>query len=474
MSYKLNVNIGADPAGSHKLLYNFPPIKYTMIGDGSATFESNTNNPAISMYNENANSTVNYTTRNLYLFSGPNVANNNFDGSFNIIPSNPTSSTNGLFFSPTQILMNNISQLYGTISHLLVIKSTSITTPNTDLYFVIPVSYTNTNQQNDSLDNLIIDISNSMVPGKVSTGNEMIGYMAFNNVLNDDSNIYYYTDAANNIYVFCQDVFYSPYLYSPPLPSTLSRISTIVDTSTRQIVGGIGQQGNAVTNINSKMTIPAGSELLISNYSSNVTASSIITKILDIVLASNTVKNTFYIDTMNYNISSDSSYEYVGCTVLDDGINGTTNGTSSGYDPNETKATMLIGIMAGAVISIALLATTPWLHWMVIQGLKDTSIAYDYFVCAETYIVGLPKPTSCNVKSKGIAGIDYILFGIYVVVAVILLGCGFGNASPNPDVNRGCQIASIMMGLLVYLLISAIKLSYKVDRSGENDDNLLV
>ena len=428
MSYVLNVNTAIDPSGLHKLIFNLPNIHYSLDSDGSGTFSSNTT--AITMFDHIANANVKYNTQNIYLYS-------NAPGTFyNDISINPVSTT----LSANKQMLIQSGYDYKLISHLLVI-SLQNTTNNGFMYFVLPMTYVNINFSIPDLDSLVRDMA---------TQTTSSGYVNFNNILNDGDSFYYHTGADNTKYIFCQTVYFSGYLVSPAIED-IDVFNKLAATAFKDL----GVEGSAIEYLKQQITqTSANNGKNAVQFTHSATGTTICSKIATVITTPN--NNNFFINTLNYDFSADSDYDYVGCTVIDDGVNGTTPDSAIGYDPNSTKTNILLSVLGGAIISIVILSISPVVHWSFVV-LGDGTFNYD--VVGKTYTIDDGYPAFGIFENK--SSLDIILFVIYIILAFIIFICGVAKADPNPIVNSNLLITGLMMFLLIIMIKSYLETYYE-------------
>jgi len=183
--------------------------------------------------------------------------------------------------------------------------------------------------------------------------------MNFNKVLNDSATFYYNEDSKGNTCVFLQDIYYSGNLGN----EIYNRLTD--EEKSKEATATLDIQGSAVRILNDKgQTVPylATPCSLIANIVGTQTLNSILA-----TTGTSTTTNNFYIDTMNYNVSADANYDYINCSILDDGANGTTADTSTAFDPDVKNQSRTTTIIVGVIIGCLALTVLPALIQLVQQ-----------------------------------------------------------------------------------------------------------
>lgn len=434
---KLKVTTDVDPDTKVKTItYNLPITQYTVNSDGSGSF---TKPDGSIKFNE-----IDYKPVSFYLFSEATDVDGNTraTGMWNSFFQDIYITPSGASLSPNLPVLKTTAKTYETISHLLVLNATNGTNI---MYFVIPVSFVSTNKSSDALDGLIIDISNNNPNGN---------YVNFNEILEDGNNFYYNTNV--DTIVFCQDVYFSMYLTNPPV-DVFNQQAKIAQAQIADSTGTLFDTGAA--NIFLATTYNSTGIVLATTCDTVSTGRSIYNSIM----GSTSAATTFHINTLNLSIEANSNYNFIGCTIIDDGINGKTPADTVSQAVVQTQTSAMLSMAVGVVLAIAAITITPTIHEILITSVNGWKIVkmgkHDYqYVKNNILMTPFNKPMfGDNIKSS----FDFVLIAIYVLVTFIMFWIAVSDGGANGvQSNINIKVATILMIILISVVPSTIKMYY--------------
>jgi uncharacterized membrane protein len=458
---KLYVTTNADTSTTNvkTITYNLPITQYTVNNNGSGSF---TKPDGSIKFNE-----IDYKPMSFYLFSEATdvdgksrTTQNTAAGMWNSFFQDIYITPSGASLSPNLPVLKTTAKTYETISHLLVLNA--INGVN-NMYFVIPVSFVSTNKSSDALDGLIIDISNNNTSGN---------YVNFNEILEDGNNFYYNTNA-NNTIAFCQDVYFSMYLTNPPV-DVFNQQAKIAQAEIADSTGKLFDTGSAAIFL--ATTYNSTSIVLATTCETSGQGQSIYNSIM----ASASASTTFYINTLNLSIEANSDYDFIGCTIIDNGIDGKTPADTVSQAVVQTQTSAMLSMAVGVVLAIAAIVISPTIHQLIVTNIYREHLFYGSYL--KVHSVGQSDYVYKTVPAGGavVPGIitvgettlfkhlgDLILTAFYIVFIIIFLGMGWSEAnyvdgaiSYSTQNKINYKITAILMIVLLFVIPAYIRMYY--------------
>ena len=473
-TFKLNVSTASD-AVTNKITYNFPLKQYTLGSDGSGTFDVSN---AITMND------VNYSSTQIFLFSNRDNlitdanTNKSFVNKIEIVPSSVSGS-----LSPNLAILNEAKTMYSTVSHLLVIRLVNTSDTNQKMNFVIPVSYVSTNNASDNLDNLIVDIS-----GAVSGAN-MTNFVDFNEIIKDGHEFYHYADPNGTVTVFCQDVYFSRYLVNPPI-DVLKQQAKIASEAVTMSTSTIFTQDGASTFLKTEFS-PGVNTILLTTCNNVSTGKAIYDSILARIPIV-TSGNLFNKNTLNLSINANSDYDFIGCTIIDNGVTGKTPADTVEQAVVQTQTSAMLSMAVGVVLAIAAIVVSPTIHQLIVTKMygnpyfrgpflkvyRNGQSDYIYKTVPEGGVLSVdvlgffPNQLGFDGKPFFKHGGDFILTATYVFFIFVFLGMGWSETNfADGDISYSVQnkinykITAILMIVLLFVIPAYIRMYYATNAS---------